>query len=68
MFEQGVSPKWEDSRNNYGRTLTMQYTIKDSDDLDTFLTSSQNYWMKLMLLLIGESIESSKHVKIDNLD
>jgi hypothetical protein len=62
LFEEGISPKWEDPRNNYGRTLTMQYTIKESDDLETFLLSSQNYWMKLMLLLVGESIESSKYV------
>ena len=61
LFEEGVSPKWEDPRNNYGRTLTMQYTIKD-DDLETFLLMSQNCWLKLMLLLLGESIESGKYI------
>lgn len=64
LFEQGISPKWEDPRNNYGRTLTMQYTIKESEDLETFLTTSQNYWLKLMLLVVGESVESSKFVSI----
>jgi hypothetical protein len=61
LFEEGVSPKWEDPRNNNGRTLTMQYTIKD-DDLEAFLQMSQNYWLKLMLLILGESIESCKYI------
>lgn len=39
----------------------MQYTIKD-DDLETFLQMSQNYWLKLMMLLLGESIECSKYI------
>jgi hypothetical protein len=68
LFEAGISPKWEDPRNNYGRTLTMQYTIKDNDDLENFLLTSQNYWMKLMLLLTGESVESSGYVCESNID
>jgi hypothetical protein len=39
----------------------MQYTIKD-DDIETFLQMSQNYWFKLMLLVLGESIESGIHI------
>jgi hypothetical protein len=61
LFEEGISPKWEDPKNNYGKTLTLQYEIK-GDDLDTFLSSIQNYWLKLMLYVVGESIPGAKYV------
>jgi hypothetical protein len=60
VFEKGIDPKWEDSRNNYGRTLTMQYEV--SSDLENFLTTIQSSWLKLMLMLLGESIEGSSYV------
>jgi hypothetical protein len=60
LFEEGVSPKWEDPRNNYGRTLTLAYVVNDK--LEEFLNLVQNYWMKLILYVIGESIAGSQFV------
>lgn len=60
LFEKDIKPKWEDERNNYGRTLTMQYEVPN--DLDAFLKTIQTSWLKLMLMLIGESIQGSSYV------
>ncbi len=60
MFEEGVSPKWEDPKNKGGKYFTLEYQIKD--DLDKFLPLFMNSWLTLMLLVLGESIEAAQYV------
>jgi hypothetical protein len=61
LFEEGISPKWEDPKNKEGKVLALAYLINEK--LDEFLTQVQNYWIKLILYLIGESVDGSKYVK-----
>jgi hypothetical protein len=61
LFEEGISPTWEDPKNNYGRTLTLAYVVNEK--LEDFLNQVQGYWIKLILYVIGESIEGSKYVR-----
>lgn len=60
LFTENISPKWEDSQNDGGRILQLQYEIKDLSNVgtetETFLNHMENYWLKLVLYLIGESI------------
>jgi hypothetical protein len=60
LFCENISPKWEDSQNSGGRILQLQYDIKD--DLDGFLNCSEEYWLRLVLELVGESLPCSKLV------
>jgi hypothetical protein len=60
LFEEGVSPTWEDPKNNYGKTLTLAYVVNDK--LDEFLNQVQNYWIKLILFVISESLDGNKYV------
>ncbi len=62
LFEENISPEWEDSQNSGGRILQLQYDIKD--DLEGFLNCSEDYWLKLVLELIGESLPCSNLVRL----
>ena len=62
MFEEGISPKWEDPLNANGTTLTLNYEIKDRDELLLFLNIIQQYWTKLMLIVMGEGFKLNKFV------
>ena len=62
LFQKGISPKWEDQNNNYGRSLVLQYDIRS--DLEDFLAVIKDYWLNLILLLISESIPAAKYVFI----
>jgi hypothetical protein len=62
LFEEGISPTWEDPKNNYGKSLTLAYVINEK--LEEFLIQVQNYWIKLILYLIGESMDGAKFVRI----
>jgi hypothetical protein len=64
LFEEGISPKWEDPKNNYGKTLTLAYVVNEK--LEEFLNQVQNYWIKLILYMIGESMEGGKFVNSYN--
>eukprot|EP00340_Litonotus_pictus_P001139 CAMPEP_0170518768 /NCGR_PEP_ID=MMETSP0209-20121228/4376_1 /TAXON_ID=665100 ORGANISM="Litonotus pictus, Strain P1" /NCGR_SAMPLE_ID=MMETSP0209 /ASSEMBLY_ACC=CAM_ASM_000301 /LENGTH=231 /DNA_ID=CAMNT_0010804449 /DNA_START=1 /DNA_END=696 /DNA_ORIENTATION=+ len=57
LFAENISPKWEDSQNAGGRIFQLQYDIKK--DLDEFLEFIKDYWLKLVLFLIGESLPCS---------
>lgn len=61
LFEEGVAPKWEDSKNKGGKTLTLEYRI-DKFSISDFFKEIEKAWLKLMLTLIGETIIGSKHV------
>lgn len=61
LFVKGVVPKWEDSQNSGGRCLQLLYDVKI--DLHEFLDVIGENWLKLVLMLIGESLPSSKHVR-----
>lgn len=60
LFVDGVVPKWEDPQNSGGRILHLLYDIKQ--DLHEFLDVIEEYWLKLVLLLLGESLPASKYV------
>lgn len=62
LFVNGVFPKWEDKNNDGGRVLQLMYDIRQ--DLGEFLECIEEYWLKLMLLLIGESFPESKYVRL----
>ena len=56
LFEQGISPKWEDPKNANGTTLTLSYEIRDKVDLSQFLKLIKEYWLKLIMITLGESV------------
>jgi hypothetical protein len=64
LFEEGVCPTWEDPKNAYGKTLALAYVVNEK--LEDFLNQVQNYWIKLILYVIGESIEGNKYVNFYN--
>ena len=62
LFERGISPKWEDPKNANGTTLTLNYEVKDRDDISLFLPIINKNWSKLMLILVGESLKIADFV------
>ena len=62
LFTEGISPEWEDPQNSGGVILAMQYDIKKSNEHEEFLNYIKDYWLKLILFLIGESMPSSSLV------
>lgn len=62
MFEEGISPKWEDPMNANGTTLTLNYEVRDRGDLSLFLNTIIQYWTKLMLIVMGEGFKLNKFV------
>jgi hypothetical protein len=60
LFAEGISPKWEDPQNAGGRIFQLQYDIKK--DLDEFLNCVGDFWLKLMLYLMGESLPCANMV------
>jgi hypothetical protein len=62
LFVEGISPIWEDPLNKGGKYFTLEYQIKD--DLESFLPIFSESWLKLMLSVIGESIDAAQYVKI----
>jgi hypothetical protein len=64
LFEEGISPKWEDPLNANGTTLTLNYEVRDRDDLSLFLNTINKYWAKLMIILMGEGFKLNNFVSI----
>lgn len=62
LFEEGISPKWEDPKNDNGYTFTLSYEIRDRDDLRNFLGLIREYWLKLIMIVLGENFKSYKFV------
>ena len=60
IFKKGIKPEWEDENNKRGNILTLSYLI--DKDLETFLTKINELWIKLILLLIGETIPFSDNI------
>ena len=60
IFKKGIKPEWEDENNKKGNILTLSYLI--DKDLETFLTKINELWIKLILLLIGETIPFSDNI------
>ena len=54
IFEKGIKPEWEDEKNKKGKILTLEYIIEEG--LDKFLSKADELWIKLICLLIGETI------------
>ena len=63
LFEKGISPKWEDPKNANGTTLTLNYEVKDRDDITIFLTLINKNWSKLMLIMVGEGLTIAEYVQ-----
>ncbi len=55
IFQKGIRPEWEDEKNKKGNILTLSYMIK-SGDIDNFLSQISKSWIKLICLLIGETL------------
>lgn len=60
VFAEGIMPKWEDSNNNGGRIVNLLYEIKEN--FTEFLDAIENYWLDLVLSVIGGSIPAAKHI------
>ena len=63
MFVKNIQPKWEDPQNAGGRILQLAYEIKD--ELNDFLDYTEEYLLKLILYVIGESLPCAKHVSLN---
>ena len=60
IFQKGIKPEWEDKNNEKGNILTLAYTI--DNDIDIFLKKAQELWIKLICLLIGETLPFSLNI------
>jgi hypothetical protein len=54
--------------NKGGVYFTLEYQVKNDQEIDRFLQLFKESWLKLMLSLIGDSIDAANYVKISNLD
>ena len=60
LFEKGIRPEWEDSKNSGGNILTLEYGAKEFEDsIFSILTES---WVKLMCYIIGETLPYNKYI------
>ena len=60
LFESGVRPEWEDSKNKKGKVLTQEYLIETG--LEEFLTKITEIWIRLICHLIGEIIPHCNNI------
>ena len=60
IFVKGIKPEWEDEKNKKGKILTLEYIIEEG--LDKFLSKADELWIKLICLLIGETIPYSDNI------
>lgn len=60
LFESGIKPEWEDSKNKKGKILTQEYLIETG--LEQFLTEITEIWIKLICYLIGEMIPHCNNI------
>ena len=60
IFQKGIRPEWEDKNNEKGKILTLAYTIDIG--IDVFLKKAQELWIKLICLLIGETLPHSEYI------
>ena len=60
LFESGVRPEWEDSKNKKGKVLTQEYLIETG--LEEFLTKITEIWIRLICNLIGEIIPHCNNI------
>ena len=60
IFEKGIKPEWEDEKNKKGQILTLEYIVDEG--LDKFLSKIDGLWIKLIFLLIGETIPYSNNI------
>jgi hypothetical protein len=54
IFQKGIRPEWEDEKNKKGHIFILGYDPKS--ELDKFLYSVTNTWIKLIINLIGEQL------------
>jgi hypothetical protein len=62
IFVEGISPIWEDTQNQGGSLLQLEYKI--DKEIDKFFRIANVFWRKLMLNTMGENIPHSEHVSI----
>ena len=60
LFESGIRPEWEDSKNKKGKVLTQEYLIETG--LEQFLTEITEIQIKLICYLIGEIIPHCNNI------
>jgi hypothetical protein len=60
IFVNGIKPEWEDKNNKEGNILTLEYVI--DKDLNQFLSMANDLWIKLIIILIGETIPYSNNI------
>ena len=61
LFQKGIRPEWEDTNNDGGNTLTLEYTIKN-EDIDNFYEQASKLWIKLICCLIGEKLPFCENI------
>ena len=60
IFEKGIRPEWEDEKNKKGQILILEYIVDKG--LDNFLSRIDDYWIKLIFSVIGETIPYSHNI------
>lgn len=58
----GIYPAWEDQENKLSYCLTFNYEIKDLKDIPSFLNAAENLFLKLLLILLGGTLEGCEYV------
>ena len=61
IFQKGIKPEWEDKQNNKGNILTLGYNI-NNEGIDEFLVKAEESWIKLICLLIGETLPFCENI------
>ena len=61
IFQKDIRPEWEDDNNKKGNILTLSYTIKN-EEIDDFLSQASKSWIKLICLLIGETLPNCENI------
>ena len=56
IFQEGIKPMWEDEKNRHGGRWLINLDKKQR------MTSLDNFWLEVMLCLIGESFEDHSQV------
>ena len=60
IFAKGIRPEWEDEKNKKGHVFILGYDPKS--ELDKFLYSVTNTWIKLIITLIGEQLPFTEKI------
>ena len=61
IFQEGITPMWEDEKNNGGKYYQLDYQIK-KDEIDVFSNLANVNWKKLALCVMGGIVPHAEYI------